>query len=244
MMVAWLHIFNIEALTRFAQHAIERGSYVVLFGLLFGCGLGMPLPEDIPLLVAGALVAKGKMHLAGAALCAWCGIIGGDCVLYTLGKIFGLEVQKMPVVGRHLSTRRIEQVHRMFERWGVWVVAIGRMFAGIRGAMVVVAGAIRFTFWKFFVADGLAAIVSGGLFLALGYLFGSRMHWLMQRVHEGKKWALLGTLVLVTGITIWALLRRHFHGERTEGDDAEKGIDSRAQPRAVRPSAAGNPAAD
>lgn len=194
-----------------AEHVqtwLERGSYAVLFGLLFSCGLGMPLPEDIPLLFAGALVARGQMHLALAALCAWCGIIGGDCVLYSLGRKYGLEVRRIPMIGRHLPQNRIEQVHAMFEKWGVWVVAGGRMFAGIRGAMVVVAGSIRFTFWKFLLADGLAAVVSGGLFLALGYLFGSKMHWLRQKVDEGKKWAMLGVLVLAVVFAVWIFFRR------------------------------------
>ena len=191
-----------------ARHVLEHGSYFVLFGLLFACGLGMPMPEDIPLLIAGALVAKGKMHLALAAFSAWCGIIGGDCVLYILGRIFGMEAPKIPVIGRHLSQRRIERVHTMFERWGVWVVAVGRMFAGIRGAMVVVAGAIRFTFWKFLLADGLAAVVSGGLFLSLGYLFGSRMEWLKERIEQGKDWALLAVFVVAAGAAVWLYLRR------------------------------------
>lgn len=187
---------------------LERGSYAVLFLLLFACGLGLPLPEDIPLLLGGALVARGQMHLALAAVCAWCGIIGGDCVLYSLGRKYGLEVRRLPMIGRHLPQQRIEQVHAMFEKWGVWVVAVGRMFAGIRGAMVVVAGAIRFTFWKFLLADGLAAVVSGGLFLALGYLFGAKMDWLREKVEEGKKWALLGVLIVGVGVTLWVLLRR------------------------------------
>ena len=34
---------------------IGAGGYYVLFGLLFSCGLGVPIPEDVPLLVAGAL---------------------------------------------------------------------------------------------------------------------------------------------------------------------------------------------
>jgi membrane protein DedA with SNARE-associated domain len=96
----------------------------------------------------------------------------------------------------------------MFERWGVWVVAVGRMFAGIRGAMVVVAGATRFSFWKFLIADGLAAIVSGGLFLFLGYMFGKNMDLLRHRVEEGKKWTLVAVLVLGAGIGLWVWLRR------------------------------------
>ena len=50
----------------FAEHVqrwMYTGGYFVLFGLLFACGLGLPLPEDFPLLVAGARVAAGKMHL-------------------------------------------------------------------------------------------------------------------------------------------------------------------------------------
>src|SRR6185295_18583359 len=89
---------------------IEAGGYFVLFGLLFACGLGLPMPEDIPLMIAGALVANGKMHLAFACVIAWCGIIGGDCVLYHLGKKFGLEITRVPFIGKHLTKERIEKV--------------------------------------------------------------------------------------------------------------------------------------
>jgi membrane protein DedA with SNARE-associated domain len=146
---------------------VSHGGYPVLFGLLFGCGLGLPMPEDIPLLAAGFMIGLGKFNPAIAGICAWCGIIGGDCVLYYLGKRFGLEVTKIPLIGRHLTLSRILWVEQRFKRWGVWVVAVGRLFAGVRGAMVVCAGAIRFPFWRFVVADGLAAVVSGGLFIAV-----------------------------------------------------------------------------
>ena len=128
---------------------IGWGGYVVLFGLLFSCGLGMPLPEDIPLLVAGMLYGAGKMHLLPLAICAWCGIIGGDCILYYLGHRFGLNITKVPVVGKHVTKERILRAEKLFEKYGVWVVAVGRLFAGIRGAMVVAAGTIRFNFIKF-----------------------------------------------------------------------------------------------
>jgi membrane protein DedA with SNARE-associated domain len=201
------------------QHWMERYGYFALFGVLFSCGLGFPLPEDVPLLIAGAFVATGKMKLAWAALAAWCGIIGGDIVLYHLGKAFGLEVRRLPMIGRHLNEQRIEQVHGMFERWGVWVVAVGRMFAGIRGTMVVVAGAIRFKFWKFLIADGLAAVVSGGLFLALGIWFGRRMDWLKEHVEKGKEWSLLAVLVLGAGVAIWI----YFHRRERHAPDAPHG---------------------
>src|SRR5690242_1100290 len=84
------------------QGWLTTGGYFVLFGLLFACGLGLPLPEDIPLMAAGVLIANGKMHVAVAAVAAWCGIIGGDIVLYHLGKKFGLEITRVPFVGKHV----------------------------------------------------------------------------------------------------------------------------------------------
>jgi membrane protein DedA with SNARE-associated domain len=155
--------------------AIEAGGYLVLFGLLFACGLGLPLPEDIPLLCAGFLISQGKMHWVHASIVAWLGIMGGDCVLYSLGKRFGLNITRVRFVGKHLTQERILRAEQLFDRYGIWVVGVGRMFAGVRGAMVVAAGATRFNFIKFIIADGLATVVSGGLFLILGHWLGKKL---------------------------------------------------------------------
>src|SRR5215212_2761871 len=169
----WLAAFDINRVL----DLMNRGGigYAVLFGMLFLCGLGLPVPEDVPLIVSGVLIGSGKMHLAIAAPLAWAGIIGGDCVLYYLGRRYGLNITRVPFVGKHVTKARIERAEKFFERWGIWVVAIGRLFAGIRGAMVVAAGTIRFNFIKFIIADGLAALVSGGLFVWLGMKFGENL---------------------------------------------------------------------
>src|SRR3954469_1180166 len=128
------------------ESLMEAGGYAVLFGLLFACGLGLPLPEDIPLILAGVLIAKGQMHLVPAAIAAWCGIIGGDIALYHFGKKFGLEITRVRFVGKHLTRQRIEWMEQLFERYGIFVVAVGRLIAIVRGAMVVAAGAARYNF--------------------------------------------------------------------------------------------------
>src|SRR5690348_13820292 len=113
---------------------LETGGYVFLFLILFSMGLGLPLPEDIPLIASGVLIANGRFHLIPTAIAAWCGIMGGDIVLYHLGKKFGLEITRVPFIGKHVTKERIERVEHLFERYGVWVVAVGRLFAGVRGA--------------------------------------------------------------------------------------------------------------
>jgi len=192
----------------------EWGGYFILFGLLFACGLGLPMPEDIPLLLAGFFIAQGKMNIAIACVVAWLGIIGGDCMLYSFGRRYGLEITRVPFIGKHVTKERILRAEELFERWGIWVVAIGRMFAGIRGAMVVAAGAIRFNFVKFLIADGLAAIVSGGLFIWLGHLAGKKLGSISEmraKIKDFEHWVYIGIGLLVVGFIVYynSRMKRH-----------------------------------
>ncbi|MCC6423746.1 MAG: DedA family protein [Phycisphaerales bacterium] len=196
------------------QNWIHSGGYYVLFGLLFACGLGLPLPEDIPLILAGYFVANDQMHLWIASIVAWFGIIGGDCVLYSLGKRYGLGITKVPIIGKHVTAARIKRAEGLFVKYGVWVVGVGRMFAGIRGAMVIAAGTIRFNFIKFLIADGLGAIISGGLFLALGYWAGKKLgdlNELRTKIQHYEHYVLagLGAAVVLIVLYFWWRSRRH-----------------------------------
>jgi membrane protein DedA with SNARE-associated domain len=205
-----LALFNLNQV----EGWFEWGGYFILFGLLFACGLGLPLPEDIPLLLAGYFVANGKMHLVIACVVAWLGIIGGDCVLYHFGKKYGLNITKVPFIGKHVTQVRILRAEQLFNRWGVWVVAVGRLFAGIRGAMVVAAGTIRFNFIKFVIADGLAAVVSGGLFISLGYWAGKKLGSvaeMRERIKGVEHWVFLGIAFVVMLIAVFIWLRRKRH---------------------------------
>jgi membrane protein DedA with SNARE-associated domain len=199
------------------QPWLQSGGYGVLFLLLFACGLGLPLPEDIPLIASGILIAKHQMYLHWVAPVAWFGIIAGDCVLYTFGYRFGRGITtRVPLIGKHVTAARLERAEVLFARWGIIVVAVGRLFAGIRGAMVVAAGVSRFKFAKFIVADGLAAIVSGGMFLGLGYWFGSNMGKLWEKAHEFKIVLMCAAGCLAVGIFFYARWRATKH--ETVGD--------------------------
>ena len=181
---------------------LERFGYIAVFGLLFSCGLGVPVPEDLPLLFCGLRIARGLMSFWVAAPVCWLGIISGDCALYTLGFKLGPRVTKLPVIGSHINAKRLKTVERFFDRWGIWAVGLCRMFAGVRGAMVVVAGTTKFNFGKFIVADGLAAIVSGGAFMYLGYTAGRvRNFW------EHRDILLAVCAVIVAAIIVWLWLR-------------------------------------
>jgi membrane protein DedA with SNARE-associated domain len=184
---------------------LAAGGYVLLFGLLVACGMGLPLPEDIPLIAAGALIAKGTFSWPVAAMVGWSGIMVGDLVLYHIGLAFGRGVTRLPMIGKHVTARRLDEMEAKFQRYGVAVVAIGRLFAYIRGAMVVVAGIIRYPLAPFILADGAAALVSGGMFMYLGFYLGNRLN--EGTVEHFKHWFFTGVAVVAMGCAIWFLWR-------------------------------------
>jgi membrane protein DedA with SNARE-associated domain len=238
-LAAWMPKLN---LTWVLDHMdIGVAGYFVLFSLLFLCGMGLPVPEDIPLLVAGALIGRGKMHVVVAAALAWCGIIGGDCMLYMFGKRFGLGITRVPLIGKHVTQERILRAEALFEKWGVWVVAVGRLFAGIRGAMVIAAGTIRYNFIKFIIADGLAALVSGGLFLFLGYEFGNHLHEIQEKIHKDSRIVFAVVATAVVALVAYVVFRKKKHTTMTDATLAKAEQRAMKHPRDQAPKAAQEP---
>jgi membrane protein DedA with SNARE-associated domain len=186
------------------------GGVIIVFLLLFACGMGMPLPEDIPLIIAGAFLCTDTKSWIITGTACWCGIIGGDCVIYMMGRKYGMEISRVPLIGKHLTRERVERVEKLFADYGVGVVGVGRLFAGIRGAVVFVAGAIKFNFWKFLIVEGLAAVISGGHFMLLGHWIGEKLNdpVAQKKIHEFKEIVFFTAGFIACGVFVFVIWRR------------------------------------
>jgi membrane protein DedA with SNARE-associated domain len=199
------------------------GAALTSFLLLFGCGLGLPMPEDIPLILSGAFLCTDAPTWLIVGFLNWAGIIGGDVCLYFLARRYGMNIRRMPLVGKHITDARLVRVQALFDKYGVGAVAIGRVFAGIRGVMVIVAGTIKFNFWKFFIADSLAAIVSGGLFMLLGYYVGQNLNDAMIKKYQ--HYFLMGAVVLALVFGAYLFWRWKTH--KSVGDVVVEKVETR-----------------
>jgi len=197
---------------------IEHHGYIALFCLLFFSGLGLPLPEDVPLVAAGVQIARGSMTLFIAGPVAWVAMIMGDSALYLLGYLLGYRVVHFPLIGRHLRRDRLNKCEVWFERWGVWAIGIGRLFAGVRSAIVVAAGTMRFNYAKLLAADSMAAIVSGGGFMFLGFWAGRHSGPVRDIIERYKPYFTLGALILAILLIplLWLRNRRRAAARRTD----------------------------
>ena len=67
-------------------------AYVTVFGILVACGLGVPLPEDISLILGGFLAHKGAANLTVMMVVGFLGILVGDSLIFYAGRRLGSKV--------------------------------------------------------------------------------------------------------------------------------------------------------
>lgn len=173
------------------------GAYGLVFGVLLGCGLGLPLPEDVALITGGYLAYKGHANLLVMLVVGFAGILVGDSCVFLLGRAGRRAQGRRPggLLGRHLGPERIAKVEAQFERRGAMMVMIARFLPGVRAATYFVAGGARMSFGKFLFFDGLAALLSAPLFVLAGHHFGGEIGTVIGWAEQFHGW-LIGAMVV------------------------------------------------
>ena len=81
--------------------------YALLFFLLFLCGIGFPMAEELVLLAGGVLVASGVLDPLFMCLSTFLGVIVGDVLLFWLGRGIGTRLTTSAYFMRWFSPQRL-----------------------------------------------------------------------------------------------------------------------------------------
>lgn len=212
------------------EAGMQHAFYPVLLGILVVASLGLPIPEDIPLIAAGVLLYKypGIASWMGTFGVALLGIMTGDLVLYTMGRRWGLDVVNHRFVRWLITPRRLEQARRHFHRHGMWFCFFGRFFMGIRAVMCLTAGAMRFPYPRFFMADCAGALLSIPFFVYLGYWFAEKIPLLRRYLSDAQGLLLIGAAVALAVIVLGYRYRRARRRRRVTARRAAR-LEARAE---------------
>jgi membrane protein DedA with SNARE-associated domain len=209
------------------EHRIAIFATVVI--LLFLSGVGLPLPEDIPLTIAGFTTIKQAQdqfvpaHYLTTFVTVVIPILLGDLIAYALGRRFGLGLtERIGLLRRVLSAPRVARVRRWFDRYGGFAVFLGRQVAGVRFVTFFTAGSMHMPIPRFLGFDFLGCVVSVPIWLALG-TFASRYGeiWLHAAMSRASHTILLAVVLLVVALAVVTKLRSGRAGpEANQPDDA------------------------
>lgn len=164
--------------------SLEHWPYLGIFLVLLSAGLGLPLPEDIPLLTAGYLCHGGYARLEPMIAIAAIGVLTGDIILFTVGRLFGHHVVERPFTKRFVHPSRLVMAERMFAKHGIKIIFAGRFMPGLRPMIFMAAGVLKVRPLTFIIVDGLAAAISVPTLIVLGKIFGDNLGYIEGKVRE------------------------------------------------------------
>lgn len=207
--------------THVIQEFIEHFTYGgILLVLLLG-GLGAPVPEELPVLAAGALAREAVIRWWIALPLCLVGVLAGDVVLYWAGHHWGERLLGWRVVRFVLTEGRERHLLSAYRRHGVKIVVIARHVVGLRAAAFLTAGIARLPFWKFLLVDAAAACVGVPLSFGLAYFFTDQLQDILHDVHRAERWLVLLALVtLAAWLTVRAWRRNRAALARERGEDS------------------------
>lgn len=191
--------------------------YWAVFGVLLACGFGLPIPEDITLVAGGIISGLGYTNVHVMFGVSMLGVLVGDGIIFSLGYFYGERAIKGPLKNL-LTPSRFETVQSYFQRYGNWVIFVGRFTPGLRAAIFLTAGlSRRVSFIRFFVTDGLAALISVPVWVYLGYYGAHEREQVAKWVREGQIGILsvLGLAVVIVFV-IWYRRRKKAIHEKFE----------------------------
>ena len=165
---------------------IERGSYLGIVLFLTLTGLGLPIPEEVPIVAAGVASKAAALKWYYALPACLVGALLGDSLMYAIGRFFGARILKEhPWWSGFLTPEREQTIENLIKKHGIKAFLVARFLVGLRSPFYLTAGILRVKYRWFLFADFVCATVVIGGFFGLAYLFGDRITGLIQSAERG-----------------------------------------------------------
>lgn len=190
--------------------------YIGLFLMLMGGAIGLPIPEDLPLIAGGILIQLGKTTPETVFLVCYSGILIGDIMIYSFGRWLGPSVFRRKPFQTPRARYRLKRIRLGMERRSVLMIFVARHLFYLRTLTFLSCGALKMRFSTFLMADAIAALVSAPLMLALGYFASEHFDTVIAWMHQAKIYSVFVGIALAIGAFV--LYRRHRRSTIAETD--------------------------
>lgn len=206
--------------------------YAAVAGMIIATGCGLPVPEEIPIVLGGVMVghdANGTnpaeyVALGGGPMSVWpepqghlrwwimlpvciVAVVIGDSALYLMGRIGGRRLLGMGWVQRKiLPVDKREKIEQNFQKNGVMILLMARLTPGIRTPVFIMAGVLRLPVRQFLLADGLYAIPGINILFWLAYFFTDQFMAAVTAVERYRPLVIVAVLAAISGGLIYRLL--------------------------------------
>src|ERR1017187_487914 len=179
------------------SNLIVTYGYWALFGLVAAESLGIPLPGETALIIAGVYAGHTRylspwLIFAVAAAAA----ILGDNIGYWIGDKGGYRLARRYGRRVRLDERKLKVARYLFDRHGRKIVFFGRFVTVLRTYAAFLAGTSRMRLRPFVLANSASAVIWAGIVTSVSYVAGDPL----RRTSGAITWILVGLAVVVMAV--------------------------------------------
>ena len=180
-----------------------RGIFVAT-ALEYAC---FPISSEILLPFIGCSVSNGGGSLGVAILASTAGGIAGSLFCYSLGRFFGVFLERTVCRKVPSIQKGIHASEKFFRRYGDFSVMIARVFPLVRTYISLPAGMAKIPAARFLFFSGVGALAWNTALIGAGYFLGE--HWEEVSVFMDKnKWFLCLILAGMIGVKLYRKKKR------------------------------------
>ena len=151
---------------------ISHWGYLAIFVFILLGNLGVPVPEESILVLAGYLVWQGELRLPLVLVVGILSAIAGDNLGYWIGRRYGQKIIERYGRWVLLTPSRLEATRRFVTRYGGLGVLAARFIPGLRFMAGPLAGSAGLRPPVFMAANALSAALYVPAMVAAGYAIG------------------------------------------------------------------------
>jgi membrane protein DedA with SNARE-associated domain/rhodanese-related sulfurtransferase len=183
---------------------LSRHGTLVLVGLIFAGGIGLPIPAPPVLLAAGVLAGSGKFSLGivfGGSVLA---LLATDLLWYELGRRYGRRILALLCRISLEPDSCVQRTEDLFARRQAAAVLVSKFIPGLKTAAPPLAGMLRMRVPTFVLSDAAGTLLWIGAFMAVGFLFSDQV----ARAVQVSKWLVTGAGVAFAAWLAWKYFDR------------------------------------
>lgn len=179
---------------------VARNGYLVVFVGVFIEQVGIPLPSNLLLIVAGALAGLGQLELSFVILSTVLAALLGDIVWYYIGRKRGFQVMGFLCKISLEPDYCVSRAKGIFLRHGERSLLAAKFVPGFSTFAQPLAGATGMSLPRFLIFDGLGSLLWVVVFVGLGFMFSNQLEQVADYAARVGWW--FGG-ILITGLAVY-----------------------------------------
>ena len=208
-----VHVGSDHSLSGRAENAVATWAAswgvwgpVLIAGIILLAGVGIPVSEEILVIPSGFLIAKGVFGLWWTVGLIWAAVVLADLIWMLLVRRYSHVLLRWKFFRRMFHPRRILEIKHLLDRYGPWVIIMGRVLPAARTPTITAAGLAHMKMPSFMLGECVGAAKSVGWQLAFGWLLATSLS-ASRKAHHIESAVLIGCGVALVVAAIW--WRRH-----------------------------------